>query len=62
MTPSHNRSEPWVTVREVAEHLHVSTSCMNKAVQTGTLPVHRAGRNLRFRLSEVDAWLLGSTA
>lgn len=52
-----NTPERWVGVREVAEHLNMSDSWVNKAVQWGTIPVHRVGRNLRFRLSEVDAWV-----
>lgn len=53
-------SEPWVRVREVAEHLGVSESWVHKSVQTGSIPVRRAGRSLRFRLSEIDAWLTDS--
>jgi len=49
--------ESWVRVNEVAHHLNVSASWVNKAVQYGDIPVHRVGRNLRFRLSEVDAWM-----
>lgn len=50
-------SEPLVRVSDVAEHLDVSESWVNKAVQYGRIPVHRVGRNLRFRLSEVDRWI-----
>jgi len=51
-------SEAWVSVDGVAHHLHVSASFINKAVSRGTIPVHRVGRRLRFRLSEIDAWVL----
>ena len=50
-------NEPWVRVREVAEHLGVSASWVHKAVQTDSIPARRVGRNVRFRLSEIDAWL-----
>jgi len=52
--------EKWVSIRVVAEHLCVSRSFVNKAVQKGEVPVHRVGRNLRFRLTEIDAWIEGS--
>jgi len=53
-------SEQWVRLPDVAAHLSVSHSWVNKAVQFGLLPVHRVGRSLRFRLSEVDAWIEGN--
>lgn len=52
-------SEQWMTVRDVADHLRVSQSWVNKQVTYGEIPVHRIGRNLRFLLSEVDTWILG---
>ena len=53
-----DRLEPWVGVIEVAEHLGVSKSWVNKAVGHKVLPVKRVGRALRFRLSEIDAWIV----
>jgi len=49
--------EKWVRVSEVADHLDVSASFINKAALYTDIPVHRIGRNLRFRLSEVDQWV-----
>lgn len=49
--------EPWVTAPELAQHLSKSVSWVHKAVAEGTIPVHRAGRGLRFKLSEIDAWM-----
>jgi excisionase family DNA binding protein len=49
--------EKWVRVSEVADHLDVSASFINKAALYTDFPVHRIGRNLRFRLSEVDLWV-----
>ncbi len=51
--------EKWVRVPEVADHLNVSTSYINKAVLYSNIPVRRVGRNLRFRLSDVDQWVEG---
>jgi len=51
--------EGWVGVSLVAEHLSVSESFINKAVSRELIPVHRLGRCLRFRLSEIDQWVEG---
>ena len=60
MTAGSEFREQWVRVPDVAKHLDVSISWINKAVLDGTIPVHRVGRNLRFRLSEIDAWIAGT--
>jgi excisionase family DNA binding protein len=52
--------EKWVSIRDVADHLCVSRSYVSKAVQKGEVPFHRVGRNLRFRLTEIDAWIEGN--
>jgi excisionase family DNA binding protein len=53
--------EQWVNVPTVARHLGVSRSWVNKAVLDEAIPVRRVGRSLRFRLSEIDAWLSGDS-
>lgn len=49
--------EQWVRVPDVARHLDVSVSWVNHAVATGSFPVRRVGRSIRFRISEIDAWV-----
>lgn len=49
--------EAWVGTERVAKHLDVSIKTVRRLVQRG-LPHVRVGGQLRFRLSEVDAWLL----
>lgn len=56
-----SQGEQWVKVGQVADHLNVSRSWINKAVLNGAIPVHRVGRSLRFRLSEIDAWVNGAS-
>lgn len=51
--------ESLVGVNEVASYLGVSVSWVNKAVAARTLPVIRVGRNLRFRLSDIERHLNG---
>ena len=49
--------ERWVGVEEVAAHLQVGKDSIYRWVEAKGLPARRVGRLLRFRLSEVDAWV-----
>ena len=49
--------EPWVGIRDVAAHLHVSKDTVYRWVDKQGLPAHRVGRLFRFRLSQVDEWV-----
>jgi excisionase family DNA binding protein len=49
--------EQWVGVDEVARHLRVGKDSVYRWVDVRRLPAHRVGRLLRFKLSEVDAWV-----
>jgi excisionase family DNA binding protein len=51
--------EQLVGVADVAEYLQMSKSFINKSVLYSDIPVHRIGRSLRFRLSEIDQWVEG---
>jgi len=53
-------TEKWVRVSEVAKHLGLSESFINKAVHYSDIPVRRVGNRLRFRLSEIDQWVIGN--
>lgn len=53
-------NEPWVTRDEVAEHLGLDPSTVDRLVAEGGLPSVKLGEARksprRFRLSEVDHW------
>ena len=51
--------ERWVGVDEVAAHLGVVRESVYRWVESRGLPARRVGRLLRFRLSQVDAWVEG---
>jgi len=55
-------TEPWVSLEEIAEHLKVSTDTIHRWILAKKIPVHRVGRFWRFRISEVDAWVLAGKA
>ena len=46
-----------MTVSEVAEYLRVNPQTVYRKAKAGELPAVRIGRAIRFRRSELDAWL-----
>lgn len=49
--------ERWVGVGDVAAHLGVGKDSIYRWVESRGLPARKVGRLLRFKLSEVDAWV-----
>lgn len=49
--------EALMTVAEVSEYLACSVSMVRRLAQRSEIPYYRLGRLLRFRRSDVDAWL-----
>lgn len=49
--------EPWLTKRQAAEHLGVTTRTIERWQQSAGLPVHWAGTRCRYRASELDRWM-----
>lgn len=39
---------------EIAQHLNVSVSTVNRLMEKGEIPYHRIGRQVRFKLCEVE--------
>lgn len=52
--------ERWVDVDEVAKHIGVRRESIYRWIDKKDFPAHRAGRLLRFKLSEVDEWVRGT--
>ena len=49
--------EQWVDIDDVSAHLKVNKETVRRWIKTQDFPSHRAGNLLRFKLSEVDAWV-----
>lgn len=51
--------EPLVSIETVADHLGMTTATLRKWRQRGTMPfpAYSIGRVVRFKLSEVAAWV-----
>lgn len=57
MTPSTSAPEPFITVATLSRLLGVPSSWVYERTATGDIPHYRVGRYVRFRVSEVEAWL-----
>lgn len=49
--------EPWVNLEDVAKHLSVSKDTVRAWIRNNTIPYSRAGKQYKFKLSEVDQWV-----
>ena len=47
----------WMTLKEAAAHLNVSTSYLYQTGDTVGVPRYRIGNKFRYKLSELDAWV-----
>lgn len=52
-----NINEPWVSTKEIAEHLGVTMETVRKWIKASTIPCSRMGKLWKFKKSEVDAWV-----
>ena len=55
-------SERWLSVDEIAEHLGVKKDTIYKWVRTTDIPFHKVGRLLKFRINEIDQWVVTGCA
>ena len=52
-----NITEKWVNLEDIAEYLSVSKDTVRKWMREGKLPVNKAGKRYKFKVSEVDEWV-----
>lgn len=55
-------TEPWSSVDDVATHLGVAKDSVYRWIERRNLPAHKIGRLWKFKLSEVDAWVVAGGA
>jgi len=53
-------SPEFLGIREVSQHLGVSNSTLYSLVEEQRIPHYRIGRLIRFKRSEIDAWMEGN--
>ena len=49
--------EPFLTTRDVADLLKVSEKTVRRLQRRGDLPSFRVGSQVRFRRSDIEAWV-----
>lgn len=49
--------ERWLSLEEISKHIGVSKDTIRSWIKKETIPFHKIGRQYKFRLSEVDAWV-----
>lgn len=49
--------ERWMSLEEISVHLGVSKDTIRIWIKKETIPFHKIGRQYKFRVSEVDAWV-----
>lgn len=52
-----NEPEKWSSLEEIAKHLGVSKDTIRNWIKKDVIPHHRVGKQFKFRISEVDAWV-----
>ena len=55
MTSSYE--EKWSSLEYVAEYLDVNKDTVRNWIKKTDIPAHRIGRQWKFKLSEIEAWV-----
>lgn len=54
--------ENWVSTKEIAQHLGVTVETIRNWIRKETIPCHKVGKLWKFKISEVDAWVVSGQA
>ena len=49
--------EKWSSLEEIADHLGVSKDTVRNWIKKEVIPHRRIGKQYKFKISEVDAWV-----
>jgi excisionase family DNA binding protein len=52
----------WFSLAEIAAYLGVSKDSVYRWVEIGRMPAHKVGRQWKFKVEEVDAWVRSGKA
>jgi excisionase family DNA binding protein len=52
-----NEPEKWVSLEEIAEHTGLSKDTIRNYIKRGVIPNYRIGKQYKFKISEIDAWV-----
>lgn len=51
------KTEPWVSLEDIAKHLDVSKDTVHRWIRNRAMPAHQIGKLWKFKVSEVDDWV-----
>ena len=57
-----NNGERWITLEEAAAHLQVSKSWLYQKGALAGVPRVKLGKSYRYRISELNDWLVSQSA
>ena len=49
--------DKWLTLKQIAEYLQMSTSSIYKMGQVSKIPIYKVGRQWGFKKEEIDTWV-----
>lgn len=49
--------ERWLNLEEISKHFDISKDTVRAWIKKGTIPHDKVGRQYKFKISEVDAWI-----
>ncbi len=52
----------WFSVKEIANHLGISSPTVHRRLAHGKIPAHRVGTQWRFDIDEIDEWVKSGDA
>jgi len=52
-----NEPERWVNLEEIATHTSLSKDTIRNYIKKNCIPYHRIGKQYKFKISEIDAWI-----
>ena len=62
MSEENKTPERWVSTKDIAEHLGVTIETIRKWIRLEKIPCHRIGKLWKFKISEVDVWIVSGGA
>ncbi len=54
---ANNTPEHWSNLEEIANHIGMSKDAIRAWIKKDAIPYHKIGRQYKFKISEVDAWV-----
>lgn len=59
VTNNSDLPEKWVNLEDIAEYLSVSEDTVRTWIRNKKIPVNKAGKRYKFKISEIDDWVRG---